>query len=847
MRAPHRDPRASDAGWSRQASGLLPLVVASGAAALIYEVVWFQQIELVIGSTAASLAVVLGTFMGGLCAGSLAFPRLVSSRRHPLLVYAAIEAGTGAVALALAVVLPALGGIYAAVAPPGFGGLVVRALLAALCLLPPTILMGATFPAVARWLDSSPRGMARLGVFYGGNIAGAVAGALAAGFYLLPEHDLLTATWVAVTLNGVVAAVAYGVGQKGEGRREKGGIPGRGGETHDPQLSTGTLHLPSPVSQLAAVQPRAALMAIACSGAAALGAEVAWTRLLALDLGPTVYTFSIVLAVFLAGLGGGAFVGSGISRETQRPLLALAVCQLLLPFAIVWAARGVSTPPAPVGVAEPGMGFTWVAPTAALMRAFRDLFPATLLWGASFPLALAAASRRGADPARVAARVAASNTLGAIVGAVGCSMVAIPLGGTQVAQRLLIVLSAAGGAVALAAVVRGGGTLDAGTRAGVARAGRARARIGWLPASTAAAVLVLLLAPAVPPVSPTLVAYGRNRARVKDLKRVLFLGEGANSSVAVTERADGMRAFHVAGKVEASTDPQDLRLERMLAHFPALLHPAPRSVLVVGFGAGITAGTFLMYPGIERIVICEIEPIIPPNVGPFFARENLGVLRDPRVEIVYDDARHFVRTTREKFDIITSDPIHPWVRGSATLYTREYLQMVKRLLNPGGVVSEWAPLYENREDAVQSEVATFLAVFPRGTLWGSRPGVGGGYDLILVARETDARIDVDALQRRIADPEYLPVVHSLVASGFGSPLDLFSTFAGDRTTMAAWLEGAPLNLDRNLRLQYLAGLRSPPSGHEDTYAHLVARRALPAELFSASADWLAQLRPILER
>jgi spermidine synthase len=812
-------------GLRRPLSPLLILVVASGAAALIYEVVWFQLIELVIGSTAASLAIVLGTFMGGLCAGSLAFPRLVRGRTHPLRVYAALEAGTGALGVAVPFVLPWISELYDAAAASGSVGLLLRGFVAALCLLPPTLLMGATFPAAARWVDSSPRGMSRLGALYAGNITGAVAGALAAGFYLLPLHDLMTATWLAASLNGAVALLALALA--GAWPMARSPRVARGGGLPAPDAAPG-----APAHRAATDvdsgrserETRAALMVIALSGSAALGAEVVWTRLLALDLGPTVYTFSIILAVFLAGLGLGASAGAAVARAIRHHLLALGVCQLLLTIAVAVAARSLSTPPDPRGAGDLAAGVGWLTAAGDLTRALRDILPPASLWGASFPLALAAAARRKADPARIAAAVAACNTLGAIVGAAGFSLLVVPHGGTQAAQQLLIGLSAVGGAVALGW----------------------SARAMRVPAVFAAGALVLAAAPSVPPVSARLVAYGRNRARVKDLKRVLYLGEGASASVAVTERADGMRAFHVAGKVEASTDPQDLRLERMLAHFPALLHPGPRSVLVVGFGAGITAGTFLLYPGIERIVICEIEPLIPPNVAPFFARENLDVLSDPRVDIVYDDARHFVRTTNETFDVITSDPIHPWVRGSATLYTREYLQSVKRLLNPGGVVSEWAPLYENREDAVRSEVATFLDVFPTGTLWGSRPGPGGGYDLILLARDGDLRINPIALQYRLAQPQYLGVVRSLVESGFGSPLDLFSTFAGDRATMAEWLRDAPLNLDRNLRLQYVAGLRARPFEHEDTYAHLVARRAVPESLFAASADWLAQLRAALD-
>src|SRR5262249_16524075 len=155
------------------------------------------------------------------------------------------------------------------------------------------------------------------------------------------------------------------------------------------------------------------------------------------------------------------------------------------------------------------------------------------------------------------------------------------------------------------------------------------------------------------------------------------------------------------------------------------VHPHPRSVLIVGCGAGVTAGSFVPHPDVERIVICEIEPLVPQVVATHFAKENHNVLRDPRVEVVYDDGRHFVLTTKEKFDVITSDPIHPFVKGSATLYTAEYFELCKQRLNPGGVVTQWVPLYESDVDTVKSEFATFFDAFPDGTVWGN-PNNGEG-------------------------------------------------------------------------------------------------------------------------
>ena len=224
-----------------------------------------------------------------------------------------------------------------------------------------------------------------------------------------------------------------------------------------------------------------------------------------------------------------------------------------------------------------------------------------------------------------------------------------------------------------------------------------------------------------------------------------------NSTVAVTRDSSDTRYFHVAGKCEASTIPVDMRLQLMLGHIPAMMHANPKSALVVGCGAGVTAGSFTQYPGM-KITICEIEPLIPKHITPYFYKENAGIMDYPGLTLVNDDARHFVLTTDQKFDIITSDPIHPWVKGAASLYTREYFQMVKDHLNPHGLVTQWLPLYETDETTVKSEVATFLQVFPGGTFWANNDG-DYGYDMVMLGGKDDApKIDLDAIQRHMDNP-----------------------------------------------------------------------------------------------
>ena len=733
---------------------LLALFVATGCASLIYEIVWFQLLQLVIGSSAVSLGLLLGTFMGGMCMGSLLLPRWVPSTAHPLRVYALLELGIGMCGIAALYVMPAVDQAYSAVGGGGIGGIVLRAVVCAVCLLVPTFLMGASLPAIARWIEATPRGVSWLGLFYGGNIAGAVLGCLLAGFWLLRVYDVTTASYVAAAINASAAIVSLVLAKI---------TPYRVPDAMDEDIATGNA-------------PLVIYAAIAISGFCALGAEVIWTRLLSLILGGTVYTFSIILAVFLFGLGIGSSAASVVARVTERPRLALAVCQGLLGFAMAWTAWMLSQS-LPYWPISPSLATSpWFNFQMDLVRCLWAILPATILWGASFPLALAAGASRGQDPARLVGRMYAANTAGAIVGALGASMILIPWIGTQRTQQLLIAL-ALGAAATLAGKY---------------------ARMWMAPLAPAYAALLMW---AVVPTPWQLIAFGRKVLTTTDGRTLVFSAEGMNASIAVTKLVNS-RFFHVSGKVEASSQSEDMRLQGMLGHLPALLHPDPRKVLVVGFGAGVTAGSFLRHPSITKLVICEIEPLIPRMVAPHFAVENHNVLKDPRTELLYDDGRHYVLTTNEKFDIITSDPIHPWVKGNAALYTKEYFESCKRRLRPGGFVTQWVPLYESDLETVRSEIATFFEVFPNGTIWGNDFD-GDGYDVVLMGQVEATRVDTERVARRF---NIAGIRASLQQAGFRSPADLFYTYAGRAPDLQEWLRGAQINRDRNLRLHYLAGM-----------------------------------------
>jgi spermidine synthase len=790
---------------------LLLLFFGSGCAALVYEIVWFQMLQLFIGSSAVSLGVLVGTYMGGMCLGSVVLPRMISATRHPLRVYALLEFGIGVLGILILFGMPWAAQIYSAHTSSGLAGILQRGLFAAICLLPPTILMGATLPAMARRIESTPHGVSWLGFFYGGNIAGAVFGCLLAGFYLLRVHDSEVATFVAAAINGTVAlaAVALSVSRRFEIKVES-------------QFSLVVDRKNSDEPSADKKFPWPVYVTIALSGLTAIGAEVIWTRLLSLTLGGTVYAFSIILAVFLFGLGIGSAAGAALARKSLRPGILLGWCQFFLTAAIFWTAYMLaeSLPYWPI---DPSLTTNaWFNFQLDLARCLWALLPATILWGASFPLALAAAAR-GQDPARLVGGVYAANTVGGIFGGIGFGIILIPWIGTQNCQRLLIVVAACGALLMFIAfawqfwkktsqpeIVRG------------------------ILIFAALVFFTAALAKHVHKIPGELVAYGRYMPSRLGESEMLYVGEGMNNSVAVSKNySTGVRNFHISGKIEASSEPQDMRLQRMLGHIPALVHQNPRSVLIVGCGAGVTAGSFTITPGVTNITICEMEPLVPHISATYFSAENFGVVTDPRTKIIFDDARHYIFTTHDKFDIITSDPIHPWVKGSATLYTKEYFELVKSHLNPGGIVTQWVPLYESDSAVVKSEIATFFEVFPNGTIW-SNDENGKGYDVVLLGQAGETKINLDELAQRLAQPEFSKLAESLQSVGFPGVSDLFATFAGNAHDLAPWLADAEINHDWNLRLQYLAGFHANLYQSEGIFDEMVKYRKFPDQLFTGS-------------
>jgi spermidine synthase len=344
-----------------------------------------------------------------------------------------------------------------------------------------------------------------------------------------------------------------------------------------------------------------------------------------------------------------------------------------------------------------------------------------------------------------------------------------------------------------------------------------------------------------PPVPGVLVAFGRQSAAWAGRSEITYVGEGVSAFVAVSRTPNGVPIYHNSGKVQASSEGEDMRLQRMLGHFSHLIPSQAKDVLVIGLGAGVTAGAVAIAPGVERVTIVEIEPLVPKSVAAYFGNYNYRVLDDPKVSVDVDDGRHYLLTTDQKFDIITSDPLDPWIKGAATLFTEEFFRVIRAHLKPGGVVTQFVQLYGSNADAVKSEIATFMRVFPSTVVFGNLRN-GQGYDLVLVGQVEPMTIDVDALQAKLDSASHEQVAQSLREIGISSAIDLLGNYAGDTESLQPWLAGAAINTDRNLRLQYLAGLTLNTSASGAIYLEMLEYTRFPDRLFVGSPASLERLR-----
>ncbi len=776
------------------------LFAASGAAALIYEVTWTRLFTLQLGHGVAAVSTVLAAFMGGLAVGSAAAGRRAVrlNPRRSLRVYGGLELAIAFLALLLPFAVNSLEPLFALAYGDGGGGpafALLRVGAGLLLLSLPAAAMGATFPIASRWFvpyaDRAPRDA---GVLYAANTIGAALGALVAGFILLPQLGLSGATWTGVALNVVAAAGAWWIAARREGVASAAPQPGPIASAEAMAVKKSRppprARRRGPERGAAAgpitARPYLAAAALGISGFASLTLQVVWTRVLAMILGPTTYAFSTMVGVFIAGLAVGSAIGARLASSgrssvlSRQPAAALALWVTLSAAASLVAASLVDRGLLSLAnfVAQPDVTFEGVVLRQALV-AFGLLAPMTIAFGLAFPFAVALAAQSDERVSSDLGLIYAVNTAGAIAGALLSGFVLISWLGLHGTIRAIAMASAVG-AVAVLLAARATGKIRA--------------------VAFASAIVVIGMAVWLPRWDPLLLSSGAYKyapsLRTTDLEtalragRLLYYREGPTGTVAV-RRLVGFTSLAIDGKVDASNSG-DMLTQRLLAHVPLLLHPNPKRVAILGLGSGVTLGSALRHP-VERADVLEISPEVA-QASRFFESENHHALTDPRTRLILGDGRSHLLLTRDLYDVIVSEPSNPWMAGIASLFTKEFFEAAQRRLAPGGVLCQWAHTYDITTDDLKSIVATFLSVFPDGTLW----LVGDG-DVLLIG--SSGPLD-DRLAGMSQAWERPGVKEDLASVGATEPFHLLSMLVAEGRQLEAWSAGAPIQTDDRTELEF---------------------------------------------
>jgi len=698
------------------------LFLLSGAAALVYEQLWIRELQQFFGSTIHSITTVVAAYMGGLGLGAWVIGRRADRHPNPALLYGLLELAIGVFGLSSPWVFRALGegylGLARVLAPGLWAATAIKFVAALAVMLIPTFLMGGTLPVLTRAFAGPHTDALRreLGLFYGLNTIGGVAGCALGGYVLVEHAGLLPSLLATGVLNLLLGASALALTRRG----------GDFGEREPAAVEPTVAGISEPVR-------RTALWLIGLTAFASLLYEIAWTRVLVLVVGSSTYAFTTILACVLLGIGVGSLVAVGRGIEPLELLARAALVQgaiaalasLLFPFF-----RQL-----PIFIIET-LQIRGVTPTQLIALQSIPLLlvivPPALGMGMAFPILAELAARRAGTTGSETGRAYLANTIGSIAGSAITGFVLIHLMGAERTLVLGVVVNAAAAAVLVLQLRRS------------SPAGAAWGPPERLPLLLAAAAMLIALltpswsrrlldrGPAIYGHDLKTVAERENFLRAIGAEQLSF-DEGWNATVSVWHNGNSMW-LKTNGKADASS-VADMNTQVMVGLLPALAHPRPRRAFVVGFGSGATARTLADAQGVEHIDLVEIERAVI-RAAPLFQEINRDVLRDPRLHLIEDDARSALQLARQPYDIVVSEPSNPWIAGIASLYTPEYFRIVRSRMAPDGVFAQWVQMYRVPLGVVAVVVANLRSVFPHVEVWFANTS-----DLILLGSSQPIRWD----------------------------------------------------------------------------------------------------------
>ena len=700
----------------------LTLIFFSGSTGLIYEFCWSKRLANWLGNTGQAHAILLATFMGGLALGAWLFGRRADRSKRPLALYGVLELGVGLLALLFPTMLEAAGALYVSVGSAG--GNPARLVLAAVTVLPPTLLMGGSLPAMTRALTKSlSTAKGTLASLYAVNSLGAAVGSLLAGVFFVPVAGLAVTERFAVFLNLLVGAIAI-----------------LGSRAPATQAAEPAEEAQQRVYTEAAV--KAVLIGTALSGFTAMLYEVTWIRLLSIIIGGTSYAFTLILSCFILGIALGSFwIARRAEGDALRTFgwlqlaLVVVVCVTIplyrrMPFVFFELTQ----------LLRPDDSWSVYLFLTFLFCALL-LIPPTFLMGASFPLGARVVMRSKDSVGGEVGRVYLFNTIGTILGSLLGGLVLLPLIGLEGNFTVGLIANLIAAAICLTVALSPSG-----------ERGRAVVPLG------AVAVLVIFSAVTTRGWATFISQAGRYREwhghftkfasfEKQALERAesLFYADDVFASVMVAQQKGTHRFLRINGKADGSNGRGDLDTQTLAAHLGVLTHPGEvKKVLLVGIGAGITAGSLLAH-GVERLDVVEISPAVL-EAAKLFSKDNRDVFNDPRCHVHIEDARTFLTLSPEKYDLIVSVPSNPWVTGVSGLFSRDFFRVARERLAPGGRMVQWIHTYESNEALVQLVVRTLRDSFEHGTTW------LGAADMLLVASREPQVIDAEVMAKRMKVP-----------------------------------------------------------------------------------------------
>jgi spermidine synthase len=763
--------------------------VLSGATGLIYEILWARMLGLVFGATTLAVSTVLAAFMGGLALGSALAGRLASRITKPVSANGWMELGIADYALLVPLLLHAVDSLYAQIwqqLQPGFFAFtLLRFALSCLLLLVPTTLMGATLPVLAAALlrveGHDSNSVTRL---YACNLVGAILGTLLAGFVLLPAFGVRATIFIAAGINVLVGVIALRLGIKHF--------------TDFPRQIDADRKTPPDVADVGVVErARFWLVAAFVSGFVTISTQVAWTRILTMIIGSSTYAFSIVVALFLIGLAAGAWI-VGRKDRSARLRTAILVVEAITAVSLVFSLFVLNRIPAlliNIGLRLHTASWGGLLTLQIVSATLLILVPA-LLMGMVMPLVLVWASNQTGGAGRVG-RAYAVNTIGAIAGAFMTGFVLIP----KTSIRFTLLLSAT-------FCLFVAGLAYKPVRSALEPALQRSLAVALVPVL---AIALFILAPPMNLADLSIGAYdtlvrilaqtreGANdneQASEPNIHQLLMYREGPTATVSV--RQDGHTvSMAINGRTNASDSIYDMPTQVMLGQLPLLVAPQQNNALIIGYATGITLGSMLQSP-IQSVTCVELEPATVEG-SRFFEHVNNRPLDDPRARLVIDDARTYLRVTPARYDVIVSEPSHPWVPGVANLFTEEFFELGRARLTDQGIFAQWVQIYQLSTESLRSVLATYQKVFPHVLVF----RVGGssrGKDLILIGSNQRLSPDVvvERMAQRFADTR---MAAEMARVNLKTEADLRSWFVCDETRLAPAVAGARINTDDNMHIE----------------------------------------------